>query len=133
MTDLSLVASRLSRAADKLEKLAAQATPGPWSFYNGDLWIGSSEALAAYDADPENVEWPYDDLGPRSGHLFLGDPERPADAEFIAAFDPRVVAALVPLLRMVAARANEGKGPIPSSVHHHLAAFAALLLGEEEQ
>ena len=134
--DLALVASRLSRAADKAEQLVAEATPGPWCFYGGDLWTGSAETLAAYDADPENVEWPYDDLGPLSGHLFRGDPGRPADAEFIAAFDPRTVAALVLPLRRAAALARagatHGADRTGDTLTGYLAAFAALLLGEEE-
>lgn len=134
--DLTAAADTLGRAAARLEKLAASATPGPWCFYDDDLWTGTPEALAAYDADPENVEWPYNDLGPKSGHLFLGDPGRPADAEFIAAMDPRAVAELVPVLRLGKLAADKRPVRALTEIERALVdlagAFARRVLREEE-
>jgi len=68
---------------DAIQARIDAATEGPWCFYGDDLWRGTAEALAAYDANPNPDEdlWPYAD---GNGHLFHGDPVRPADAEFIA-------------------------------------------------
>lgn len=90
------------RAARLLRERAEAATPGPWCFYNRDLWRGTRAVLEAYDADCENMPWPFDsdDAGEpatwpdNSGTLFHGDPIREADAAFIAALHPDFALAL---------------------------------------
>lgn len=99
MTDLAVVADRLSRAADLIEHLAVGVDP------------------EGFDAD-----------------VLVQDEWRSEDAAWIAAFDPRTVAALVPLLHLAtgAARsAAEAGGPLADWVVH-LHTFARRLLREEE-
>jgi hypothetical protein len=105
-TDLLAAAEVLTRAADQIEK-QTQGAGGPRGRWYSDreyVWLGEDRI------DAEN-QW---------------------DADYIATFDPTTLAALVPLLRMVADWADQGKGPIASSVQHHLAEFARRLLREEE-
>ena len=94
MTDLSLVASRLSRAADLIENEAGEGDAEVWSVY--------------------------DEAG-----------------KLVCSVDSRAVAALVPLLRRAAALAQAGAtygaDRTGDTLTGYLAAFAALLLGEEEQ
>jgi hypothetical protein len=99
-TDLAVVADRLSRAADLIEKLT-QSAGGPRGRWYADreyVWLGDDRV------DAEN-EW---------------------DADYLATFDPRAVAALVPVLRMTAALLP-GHGE-----HGALHTFAARVLREEE-
>ncbi len=108
--DLSAVADRLSRAADKAEALAGSADTGGW-------W---------QDSDPETV-WP----GSAGSRI---ETCNQANAAFIAAFDPHTVAALVPMLRKAVKHCAKARGPMPLSVMWwaDLDTFAQRLLGEEE-
>jgi hypothetical protein len=72
----------------RLEALAESATPGEWSFYNRDLWVGvtadelgRADRLAAESDYSDEAE----DIFEKAAHVFCGDPERVEDAEFIAA------------------------------------------------
>ena len=76
-------AADLRAAADRLEALLADATPGPWlSLDHGDRLI----------------HVPHDD---REGHIYVVDEpmSNGANAELIATLDPTVGAALVDLVR----------------------------------
>ena len=73
---------------EAIKARANLATPGPWTFYGGDVWYGDvaaaltrldSAVAAGYGGDDH---WPYRDDQP--AHPFLGDPVSAADAEFIA-------------------------------------------------
>lgn len=121
MTDLSLVASRLSRAADLIEKLvkdySAEQLSGEWAAEDDQVRTADGQVIA------EAWTW-------RMTH-------------HIAALDPRTVAALTEPLREAAGdieRAIEFYGSEeaawayaqPDDVVLGLAAFAARLLREEE-
>jgi hypothetical protein len=131
VTDLAAVASRLSRAADKAEQLAAAASGHGEDGYPPRRWAAEGGSVA-WDRptgfpDGDDVVW-------------VANNCTGSEAEFIATFDPRTVAALIPLLRQAAQIANDGYhcdsafpcGDPDCGLTHGLAAFAALLLGEEE-
>lgn len=83
------VQQRLRSAATLLRVHAEKATPGPWTFYSDDVWIGATaEALAAYDAAPDTALWPLADDS--QGHLTHGDWVNPADAAYVALLSPPV-------------------------------------------
>lgn len=135
MTDLAVVASRLSRAADKLKELVEEAPAGPWTVSDVNegseyppLWMVTNDA---FHNPSEDEPW----LGVE---VHTGSRN---EAEHIATFDPRTVAALVPLLRTAEATAEAFNVPCveapdcghaPCWMVEQLSAFAALLLGEEE-
>lgn len=121
MTDLAVVASRLSRAADLIEKLAkdysAEQLSGEWTAEDDQVRTADGQVIA------EAWTW-------RMTH-------------HMAAFGPRTVTALIEPLREAAGdieRAIKFYGSEeaawayaqPDDVVLGLSAFAALLLGEEE-
>lgn len=135
MTDLSLVASRLSRAADWLDHLIKGAGLQQWA------------VKAQHGRDVSDEGWSTLHLvGPDGAVLADCTPvidddalwvEAEARVQHMAAVDPRTVAALVPLLRHAAAGAARAQFDALSANEQRMvdasAAFAALLLGEEEQ
>ena len=72
---------------EAIKARANLATPGPWTFYGGDVWYGDvADALTRMDTawsddEPED-HWPYKDG--QEPHPFHGDPVSTPDAEFIA-------------------------------------------------
>lgn len=79
---------------DALEAVARDATPGPWIADPPSAWdtddVGGYQLQAAVRVkDSGSITW--DDHG---GEVF-----KPADAEFIATFDPPTVRALITRLR----------------------------------
>lgn len=93
-------ADELLAAADHLDALLAEATPGPWVY--------------GIDHNPETCGWwigaPADD---GEGHPVLfhgGDDDRWSDAEYVAAMNPEVGRALVALLRVIANEAEVRPG-----------------------
>lgn len=79
---------------DDLEAVARDATPGPWIADPPSAWdtddVGGYQLQAAVRVkDSGSITW--DDHG---GEVF-----KPADAEFIATFDPPTVLALIAKLR----------------------------------
>lgn len=109
-TDLTAVADQLSRAADRIKKLASSADTGGWR----------------QDSDPETV-WP----GSAGSRI---ETCNQANAAFIAAFDPHTVAALIPMLRRTAKVVElmvEDGSPLWEYQKDQIV-FARRLLGEEE-
>jgi hypothetical protein len=121
----------LHQAADHLATLAIAATPGPWTFYNGNLWPGDvGAALARFDAEPDNDEhWPYADDD--QCQLFHGDPVRTEDAAYIAAMHPGVAIAVQDLLGDVA-EAVEDRYPLPDCIIERIEAVARAINGGAE-
>lgn len=117
MTDLSLVASRLSRAADKLEKLTDDTT-------HRRRWYCERDTDAIWPGEGDRI-----------------DVDHAGNKAFITALDPLAVAALVPLLRIGAEMVHGGWHCDSVNTCKHrgcwtvreASVFAALLLGEEEQ
>jgi len=90
----------LRRAAAEKRRRAEAATAGPWCCYRGDVWRGTAQPLAAYDADPDTAPWPYPNDDP--GHIVAGDVSRAEDAEHIAGWHPGVAILVADLLDMIA-------------------------------
>lgn len=123
---------------DAIEQRANDATEGPWSFYAGTLWSGTTaDELARADAIyASGVAYSdeAEDIIERSGQLFYGDPKKPADAEFIA-HARTDVPALVAAVRAERARADEAEAEverltrelIKATRHERLAETAAKL------
>lgn len=105
MTDTPTPAELLTAAADRLEQLITEATPGPWT------------------AHDDGLVWPERMGDPVSGSAQL------ADAEFIAAMSPTVGRALVALLRGMAFW-YFGRGPEWPLGTDSLQALARAILGE---
>lgn len=119
MADLSVVADRLSRAADKLENTLRRATN-----------LGLLHAEHKHER-PRVIHGPTGDA--------IAEFAYPGDADLFALCQPSAVAALVPLLRGWARDVRQSLADTSeyseSVTMHDLAewdTFAALLLGEEE-
>jgi hypothetical protein len=85
-------AETLTAAADKLDALLTEVTPGPWIFHGNP----DPESLRCYICGPED-----DDTG---GHpvLLEGVEEAWVDAQYLAAMHPAVGRAVVTMLRSYA-------------------------------
>lgn len=99
-------AETLRRAADKLEALAQDATPGPWRQHRDEaemLWHGDQARTYAMDARPgdfTDADWA--EWEKTTGQLGHGDLRRSEDAAYIAAIHPGVGKALAAWLRWAA-------------------------------
>ena len=97
----------LEAAADRLEKLIAGATPGPW------------------EADTSEIYGPTDEWVGETLHT--DDPARTdANSAYIAAMNPLVGCELVVIMRGIAAGIRESRWPGGSAMLR----IAGLLLGE---
>ena len=109
---------QLRRAADRLDQLAAEATPGPWRAVENypDAWIVcSGQVDVAREAGGGDIE--------------------PGDAQWIATLGPQVAAKLAAWLRWEAARldAIERKHPaLPRVPENAPTKLARVLLGETD-
>lgn len=118
MTDLAVVADRLTRAADRLQHLDGHARPAPWTIERNGEYT---------DVD-----------GPMGGWVARTDPDDPGDAELIAALR-NAAPALVLALRTAAEETRVLVGDnkpgcmcYRCQTRNHLHVFACRLLREED-
>jgi hypothetical protein len=87
-------------AADRLEKLALEASPGPWEI---EYTYSGKTPQAVFRMDPDYPDDP-------DFSLSLGAMEAPADNEWIATLSPAVAEPLVAWLRATASWAKRECG-----------------------
>ena len=83
---------------EELRKLAEAATPGPWNYYDDSLSTGRIEIVA---------------LGKTVTRIYRSVPEEDgANAEFIAAANPKTVIALLDTIEAQAALLKQAKSAL---------------------